>query len=78
LKDTLSRSPLASSDLTSAGYDPETQRLEVEFKKGTKLYSYHGVPPEVYQGLMTAVSPGKYFYANIKGKYAYTSWEMNS
>jgi hypothetical protein len=32
-------------------------------------YRYHGVPYEVYDGLLGAGSKGKYFHSNIKGKY---------
>lgn len=78
MRGTLRRLPIVSSDLSSVGYDPDTRQMEVEFRRGTKLYTYENVPPEIYQGLMNAISPGKYFYANIRDKYTYTAREMKS
>lgn len=67
----MNRTPLHSSNIASAGYDAEAQLLEVEFSNGG-VYTYQGVEPEVYAGLMEADSPGSYLHRNIKFRYAYT------
>ena len=67
----MERQPVVSSDLASIGYDAAAQTLEIEFK-ATGIYRYFSVPKEVYDQLATTPSPGKFFLANIKGKFA---WE---
>ena len=65
------RQPVASSDIASLGYDAATQTLEIEFH-ATGVYRYFSVPPEVFETIRTAPSPGKFFLQHIKGKFA---WE---
>ncbi len=60
--------PLQSAALAYCDYDPATERLTVTFHSG-KTYSHEGVPEEVYQGLLTAGSPGGYYASRIKGVY---------
>lgn len=59
---------VVSSDLNSVGYEGTT--LYIRFNSGG-LYSYSGVPASVYQALMSAPSHGRYFHANVKGRYPY-------
>lgn len=61
---------VSSSNLASVGYDPQTNTLEILFHSGG-LYQYFGVPPHVYQGLMSASSHGKYFHQHIKNIYRF-------
>jgi hypothetical protein len=70
----IDRHPVVSSDLASIGYDPASQTLEIEFK-ATGVYHYFSVPADIYESLRTTPSPGKFFLANIKGKFA---WEKTS
>lgn len=58
--------PVSSSDISSIGY--ENGILHIHFHSGG-LYQYTNVPQSVYNGLMSASSHGKYFHANIKGRY---------
>jgi hypothetical protein len=67
----MERINLDSSNLESAGYDENSQTLEVEFKNGT-LYQYFDVPESIYAGLITAESPGGYLAQSIKGVYRYS------
>lgn len=60
--------PVVSSNLSSVGY--ENGVLYVSFRHGG-IYSYEGVPYEVYQNLLKAPSKGKYFAAYIKNSYPY-------
>ena len=61
--------PVSSSDISSIGYEGST--LHIRFHSGG-LYAYYNVPLSVYNGLMSAGSKGRYFHANIKGRYGDT------
>ena len=63
------RTPVASSNLVSVGYDPNSKTLEIEFKQG-RVYQYFGVPAYIFRGLMQASSKGEYFHAYIKDRYS--------
>lgn len=68
--------PLKSSMLTAADWTPKSSNamdndlgtLTVTFKSG-RSYTFDNVPEDVYQGLITAESPGSYYHENIKGQY---------
>lgn len=59
-----------SSNIAAVGYDASSQILHVEFLN-SELYEYRDVPIHIYQGLMNASSPGKYFFDNIRNIYSY-------
>jgi hypothetical protein len=61
---------LSSSAIVSAGYDRESQQLEVEFQSG-RIYRYREVPPGVFDFLLRAPSKGGYFNRMVEGRYAY-------
>lgn len=61
-------SPLKSSNIKAAGYDPHTRTLTVKFKNGG-TYHYSGCSQEHYDGLCKAKSAGGYLHSTIKGKY---------
>jgi hypothetical protein len=54
--------------LVRATYDPETETLSVQFTSG-RVYDYPDVPISIYNELLQADSPGRYFHANIQGVY---------
>lgn len=58
--------PVSSSEIASVGYENGT--LHIRFHSGG-LYQYTNVPASLYQGLIAAASKGRYFHANIKGRY---------
>ena len=60
----MERKRLNSSKIRSAGYDPKSQTLEIEFSDG-KVVSYRGVSPEVHRQLMAAPSPTSFFEDKI-------------
>jgi hypothetical protein len=62
--------PIQSSNLLSVGYDAKSRTLRIEFSTGA-VYVYSDVPNEVYQGLRSAPSVGRYFATNIKNLYSY-------
>lgn len=79
----MNRTIVESSLLTSIGYDPKEGVLEIEFpRKGHppgegSVYQYDRVPVSVWQDFQAAESHGKFFLADIKGKYAYRKIEPN-
>lgn len=60
--------PVESSMLAAIGYDPDLKALVVLFNSG-KAYQYRDVPPEVYQGLVTASSKGRYMLDHVIDHY---------
>jgi hypothetical protein len=62
------RAPLPSKAVISAGYDPDTQLLELEFQGG-RVYRYRGVPEGVYAFLLRTPSKGGYVSRIIDGQY---------
>lgn len=69
-KPAIERSPLASSNIASVGYDKERKILEVEFQHGG-IYQYFDVSEKVYLELINAPSHGAYFYNEIREKFNY-------
>jgi hypothetical protein len=64
----MKRQPLRSSVLRSAGYDPATAELELEFISGD-VYRYFAIPPSLHRALLEAESPGAFFNQNINEHY---------
>ncbi len=62
------RQEIVSRSLRSAGYNPQTRVLEIEFQDGD-VYEYQGVPDRVYNELVSAESKGGYFNQAIKDHY---------
>ena len=56
-----------SSNIAAVGYDPDKQRLRVQFRDGA-LWEYEQVAQALYEGLMSADSKNGYFRAHIRGK----------
>lgn len=63
--------PCASSAIAAHGYDPATQTLFLRFTSGT-TYAYPEVSNDIYAGLQAAESVGRFYGANIKGKFVGT------
>jgi hypothetical protein len=62
--------PIASTNIAEAGYDPATSTLRVRFMGGG-LYDHYMVPEEVWAGLRTAASAGRYYATIIKNVFPY-------
>lgn len=62
------RRPVDSSAITSVGYDPARETLELEFSSGN-VYRYFGVPQEIYEDFLQAPSKGQFFGTFIRGQY---------
>lgn len=62
--------PLDSSCIAAVSYDHAARILRIRFRNGGGIYSYYGVPPHIFQGLLKATSShGGYYHAHIKGRY---------
>jgi hypothetical protein len=57
-----------SSAIGSAGYDDDTQTLDITFTSG-QTYTFSNVPPDVFDALVSAPSPGRFYHQHIKGIY---------
>ena len=62
--------PVSSSNLVAVGYDDSSMTLRVQFKSG--VYDYHSVPKNIFNGLLSAPSKGKYHHAYIKNSFRFT------
>lgn len=60
---------LNSSSIRAVDYDPTNRRLYIWFPDNGP-YTFYGVPPPIFQGLITASSAGRYYNQNIRGRYA--------
>lgn len=61
---------LVSTALSWIKYDPDIEKLHVEFTSGSE-YSYDDVPQEVIDQLLKARSHGRFFYYYIRMEYNY-------
>lgn len=66
----MQRSKLESRAITSAGYDPSTRLLEIEFSSG-RVYEYADVPESVYDWLVRTSSKGAFVSRMINGRYTH-------
>ena len=64
----MNRQPFKSSNIKSAGFDPETGEIEVEFRKGKKLYRYADCSEEMWKAFSTYRSPGQYLNTFLRRK----------
>lgn len=65
------REPVASTNIVSLGYDPQTETLEVEFSVGT-IYQYYNVGQAIYDSMMAAPSKGQFLNIYIKNAYPFS------
>jgi len=64
------RQHVASSAISSVGYDERSSVLEVQFESGA-VYDYFDVPPQVYQDLLKASSKGSFVSQRIRDQYPF-------
>ncbi len=67
----MDRYTVASSNISSIGYDAGTDTLEVEFLSGA-IYQYYNVPQNIYDQLTQAGSKGRFLNTYIKNAYPYS------
>lgn len=68
------RKHVASSAISSVGYDEHSSVLEVEFQSGA-VYDYFDVPPKVYRALLKAPSKGSFVSQRIRDRYSFVRRE---
>ncbi len=67
----MNRDPVASSNITSIGYDEGSQTLEIEFNNGA-IYQYYNVSAALFDQLMQAPSKGQFLHAYIRNAYPFS------
>lgn len=60
--------PLVSSVVKEAGYDRARRKMYLRLGD-SGVYDYCNVPAEIFEGLVRAKSPGKFFHEHIDGRY---------
>lgn len=63
--------PMVSSMLSAAGYRRDSQELICEFVKTGRVYTYVGVPEDVWRGLVDAGSKGQFMRSNVIPVYPF-------
>lgn len=61
--------PVESSNISALGYDAERSVLALTFKSGD-VWHYGSVPYDLAEKLFEAESKGRFYVANIKGKFS--------
>ena len=69
--DHMKKYSVGSSNISSIGYDPSRDTLEVEFLNGS-IYQYFNVPENMYKQLMATPSKGRFLHAYVKNAYPYS------
>ena len=64
----LGMQPISSSAISHVGYDWVLRHLQICFRSG-RTYTFYHVPSFIYEGLLSASSPGRYYHAYIRGRY---------
>lgn len=64
----MERETLHSKVVETIQFDSMDQVLDIQFRSGRKL-RFCGVPNCVYQQLLTARSPGDFFFKHIQYRY---------
>jgi hypothetical protein len=64
------RDPVVSSSIVSAGYEPSSETLEIEFANGG-VYQYYNVPSSIYEEFLAADSKGRFLISQIKDRFPY-------
>lgn len=60
---------LNSTILNAAAYDSGKHILRLKMIKNDSQRNYFKVPEDIYNSLINAESPGKYYLKKIRGKY---------
>lgn len=63
--------PVQSSNVECVGYDDGAAELHVRFLTSATTYVYQGVPPDLHEALMAAVSKGTFMNTVIKPGYSF-------
>jgi hypothetical protein len=61
----MNRTPIKSSSILSAGYDPEKREMEIEFCS-MALYLFSDIEPGLWRAFMQSHSKGKFFAEYVR------------
>ena len=64
----MDRNAVKSSNIKAVGYDPLNETLEIEFLNGG-VYQYSGFSQDKFDSFINSPSLGRWFAAEIRGKY---------
>ncbi len=67
--------PMSSSAISEIGYSQEYDYLLIRFVESEELYGFVDVPEELFGGLATSSSPGRFFNEEIRDYYSYLRLE---
>lgn len=56
---------LMSQTLATAVYDDSREKLQLDFRDGSR-YVYSSVPPHLFAGLLASTSKGRFFNQHIR------------
>lgn len=68
---------LNSSAIEFVDYNPDNRNMDIVFTNGGP-YTYYDVPIQIYNGLLSASSPGQYFHRVIKDAYEADKRDFNA
>lgn len=57
-----------SSSISRCEYDTETKEMHITFSSGGR-HKFKDVTQDVYEGLISASSPGSHFHQHVRRKY---------
>jgi len=63
------RQSVTSLMILAVGYENSSKVLEIDFRRGSRVYRYFEVPEFLYQGLLAARSKGQFFTTRIAGRF---------
>jgi hypothetical protein len=66
----LKMTPVASTSISSIGYDPRQKILYIRFRNGY-TYEYQGVPASLYAELMNSYSIGAFLNQHVRRKFPF-------
>lgn len=58
---------VSSRAIAAIGWEDGT--LGVRFHGNSTIYTYHGMPEEVFESFLNALSKGEYYHLHIEGRY---------
>jgi hypothetical protein len=67
----MNRDQVASTNISSVGYDEPSQTLEVEFSNGS-IYQYYNIGAALYDQFSTAPSKGQFLNTYIRNAYPFS------
>lgn len=60
-----------SSAIARVVYNSKTKEMRIAFQSNpAKEYEFYNVPTKIVSGLLKAESAGRYYHANIRGRYS--------